>query len=159
VRYLVIAEAKAAAQPPVDPAVDAAAAPAPGAPPVDPNATPAHEWAGDLVDDRNEVSDPANAFAHFTGQENEEAWLDKATDGTLTGWVRDADGSIYRYSDVDAWAVDVDDAQMTRSDSPAADPEATPADPQAEPAGAATDGATNLFADVQGKSLVAVRTL
>lgn len=157
-RYLVIAEAKAAAQPPVDPAVDAAAAPA-GAPPVDPNATPQHEWAGDLVDDRNEVSDPAGAFAHFAGQENEEAWLDKATDGTLTGWVRDADGSIYRYSDVDAWAVDVDDAQMSRSDSPEANPDADPADPQAEPAPSATDGATDLFAGVQGKSLVAVRTL
>ena len=72
------------------------------------------EWAGDLFD--GEPSDPEQAFARFKGENDEEAWLDRAPDGTLTGWVRDMDGKVYRYSDVDAWAVDVDDAGMTRDD-------------------------------------------
>ncbi len=76
-----------------------------------------HVWSGDLVDEGlEEVSDPAMAFSSFTGAEGETAWLDRADDGTLTAYVRDADGSVYRYSDVDAWAVDVDDAQMIRGE-------------------------------------------
>jgi hypothetical protein len=39
----------------------------------------------------------------------------KAEDGTLTGWVRDETGQVWRYSDTDAWAIDVDDAGMTQT--------------------------------------------
>lgn len=74
------------------------------------------QWAGDL-DDTGDVSDPAGAYANFSGPNGEQAWLDKAPDGTLTGWIRDTDGRTYRYSDADTWAIDVDDAAMTRSES------------------------------------------
>lgn len=73
------------------------------------------EWAGDLYEDGDE-SDPGQAFAAFQGGGGEEAWLDRAPDGTLTGWIRDAAGQVYRYSDANAWAIDVDDAQMQRTD-------------------------------------------
>lgn len=95
-----------------------------------------HEWAGDLFEDGSET-DPAEAFARFNGGGGEEAWLDRAEDGTLTGWVRDTDGSVYRYSDVDAWAVDADEATMTRVD-PAAEPAAVEG---AEPAEGTEDPA------------------
>jgi hypothetical protein len=72
-----------------------------------------HEWAGDLINESVDTpTDPAAAFRTFAGTEGETAWLDRADDGTLTGWVQDADGSIYRYSDADAWAIDVDEAGM-----------------------------------------------
>lgn len=70
-----------------------------------------HEWAGDLYEEGDQ-SDPAEAFARFRGASGESAWLDRAPDGTLTGWIQDADGSIYRYTDADAFAVDVDHAEM-----------------------------------------------
>ncbi len=86
-----------------------------------------HEWAGDLIIDSNEVTDPSMAFAVFQGAEGETAWLDRADDGTITCWVRDADDSVYRYSDPEAWAVDVDDSGMSRMNDPgaAADPAMT----------------------------------
>lgn len=73
------------------------------------------EWAGDLYDAGDET-DPAEAFAVFTGAAGLEGWLDRADDGTLTGWVRDPAGGVYRYSDVDAWAIDVRDSGMSRTD-------------------------------------------
>ena len=95
------------------------------------------EWAGDLYDQGDE-SDPAQAFAVFTGGAGLEGWLDRADDGTLTGWVRDPDGSVYRYSDVDAWAIDVRDAGMNRTDPGLAGEEPADGegeeDPNADPA-------------------------
>lgn len=41
--------------------------------------------------DEGDETDPANAFAAYKGAAGEEAWLDQAPDGTLTGWVRDTD--------------------------------------------------------------------
>ncbi|MFD7334916.1 hypothetical protein ACFV98_02785 [Streptomyces violascens] len=76
----------------------------------------ARPWSGDMYDEGDET-DPANAFAAYTGTNGEEAWLDQAPDGTLTGWVRDATGQVWRYSDPDVWAIDVDDAQMARTHS------------------------------------------
>lgn len=73
------------------------------------------EWSGDPFTE-GEPSDPADAFASFSSPEGDEAWLDKAEDGTLTGWVRNAEGEVWRYTDADAWAVDVDDAGMVRSE-------------------------------------------
>jgi len=72
-----------------------------------------HEWAGDLYESGDET-DPLDAYAVFTGANGEEAWLDRAPDGTLTGWVRDTDSSVYRYSDADSWATDVDDSGMSK---------------------------------------------
>ncbi|MYX26762.1 hypothetical protein GTY75_08775 [Streptomyces sp. SID8381] len=99
------------------------AQPAAGAPPGPPDPAvgevqpPAHDdsrpWAGDPYDEGDET-DPAHAFAAFTGENGEEAWLDRAPDGTVTGWVRDATGQVWRYSDGSAWALDVDGAQMQR---------------------------------------------
>ncbi|MEV7512065.1 hypothetical protein AB0O57_29325 [Streptomyces sp. NPDC091201] len=83
----------------------------PAAQPPDDDSRP---WAGDMYDEGDE-SDPADSFAAYTGSAGEEAWLDQAADGTLTGWVRDSTGQVWRYADADAWAIDVDDAQMTRS--------------------------------------------
>jgi len=74
-----------------------------------------HEWAGDAYES-DDVSDPAAAFASFSGVDGEQAWLDRHDDGTLVGWVRDADGTVYRYTDADAWAIDVQDAGMRRTD-------------------------------------------
>ncbi|MFZ3557201.1 hypothetical protein [Streptomyces sp. BH055] len=78
----------------------------------------AHPWSGDMYDEGDET-DPANAFAAYKGAAGEEAWLDQAPDGTLTGWVRDTDGQVWRYTDPDVWAMDVDDAQMPRTHSQA----------------------------------------
>ncbi|MFD7829419.1 hypothetical protein [Streptomyces sp. MJM8645] len=74
------------------------------------------QWAGDPYDDGDETlpDDPA-VTARFSAPGGEEAWLERAADGTLTGWLRDPSGQVYRYSDADAWAVDVDDAGMTPS--------------------------------------------
>lgn len=101
--------------------VKAADYPDPATPPEtleDPNpADPgARSWAGDLYEDGDET-DPVQARAAFTADDGSEAWLDKHDDGTLVGWVRDAtDDSLYRYTDADAWALDVDGAGMTRAD-------------------------------------------
>lgn len=78
----------------------------------------ARPWSGDLYDEGDET-DPAAAFAAYKGAGGEEAWLNQAPDGTLTGWVRDATGQVWRYNDPDVWAIDVDDAQMTRTHSQA----------------------------------------
>ncbi|MFB6630021.1 hypothetical protein ACFCWY_09005 [Streptomyces sp. NPDC056362] len=86
-------------------------------PPPDDDSRP---WAGDLYGEGDET-DPGQAFAAYGGGDGEEAWLDKAPDGTLTGWVRDATSQIYRYTDADAWAIDVDGAQMTRTHGPEGD--------------------------------------
>ncbi|MFE3139643.1 hypothetical protein [Streptomyces scopuliridis] len=75
-------------------------------------------WSGDMYDEGDET-DPTGAFASYNGANGEEAWLDQAPDGTLTGWVRDATGQVWLYSDPDVWAIDVDDAEMTRTQSPA----------------------------------------
>ncbi|MER5482657.1 hypothetical protein ABT024_05485 [Streptomyces sp. NPDC002812] len=84
--------------------------------PQPPQQDDARPWAGDLYDEGDE-SDPAQAYASFAGNEGEQAWLDKAGDGTLTGWIRDETGQVWRYSDPDAWAIDVDDAGMTQAGS------------------------------------------
>ncbi|WP_406153219.1 hypothetical protein OG217_05775 [Streptomyces sp. NBC_01023] len=76
----------------------------------------ARPWSGDMYDEGDET-DPVAAFAAYQGASGEEAWLDQAPDGTLTGWVRDATGQVWRYTDPDVWAIDVDDAQMTRTHS------------------------------------------
>ncbi|NUL21838.1 hypothetical protein [Streptomyces lunaelactis] len=78
----------------------------------------ARPWSGDMYDEGDET-DPAAAFAAYKGANGEEAWLDQAPDGTLTGWVRDATGQVWRYTDPDVWAIDVDDARMTRTHSQA----------------------------------------
>ncbi|MET9528106.1 hypothetical protein ABZX91_38255, partial [Streptomyces coeruleorubidus] len=88
----------------------------PAAPPPPPEIQPPHEddarpWAGDVYDEGDET-DPAQAYASLSGPNGEQAWLDKAEDGTLTGWVRDETGQVWRYSDPDTWAIDVDDAGM-----------------------------------------------
>ncbi|MFE6639609.1 hypothetical protein ACFVFT_38145 [Streptomyces tendae] len=108
---------------------DPAAPPEQDAPPEekdtgeDPSATPAppdddsRPWAGDVYTEGDETS-PDAAFAAYTGVDGEQAWLDQAPDGTLTGWVLDGDGQVWRYTDPDAWATDVDGAQMTRTHGP-----------------------------------------
>ncbi|MFP3991005.1 hypothetical protein U9R90_26765 [Streptomyces sp. E11-3] len=78
----------------------------------------ARPWSGDMYDEGDET-DPSSAFAAYQGASGDEAWLDQAPDGTLTGWVRDATGQVWRYTDPDVWAIDVDDAQMTRTHSQA----------------------------------------
>lgn len=93
----------------------------------DPNAP---TWAGDLYEEGDQ-SDPVDAFAAFTGGEGQTAWLDRAADGTLTGWVQDGD-SVYRYTDPQAWATDVDGASMSRAGELGGD-ESDPADPADEP--------------------------
>lgn len=119
-------------------------------PPPSPEELQAHEWAGDLYE-QGDQSDPAQAFARFQGVDGETAWLDRADDGTLTGWVQDADGSIYRYSDDAAWAIDVDQAGMRRSDVPdagdsdAGDEAVDPADGEGE----SDDGAGDALAPIQ----------
>ncbi len=102
--------------PPMDPAADPAAAADPnaGQPPMPTDDS--RPWAGDLYDEGDEtLPDDPSVTDHFSDPNGEEAWLEKAPDGTLTGWVRDATGQVYRYSDADAWATDVDDAGMTPS--------------------------------------------
>ena len=93
------------------------------------------EWAGDLYEQGDE-SDPAEAWAVFSGAAGEQAWLDRASDGVLTGWVRDAGGDVYRYIDADAWAIDVDQsgmkpAQGAADDESTADDEAAGTAPEA----------------------------
>lgn len=104
-------------------------------PPVDPHANDARQWAGDAYNEGDEPQpDDASVTSHFGDQNGEEAWLQRADDGTLTGWVRDATGQVYRYSDADAWAIDVDDAGMSPSSGGSTD--AAPADgqdPNADP--------------------------
>ncbi|MFF0481959.1 hypothetical protein [Streptomyces sp. NPDC004435] len=78
----------------------------------------ARPWSGDPYDEGDET-DPADAFAAYKGPGGEEAWLDQAPDGTLTGWVRDETGQVWRYTDPSVWAIDVDDAPMTRTHSQA----------------------------------------
>lgn len=115
--------------------------PAAGQPPElqPPHQDDARPWAGDAYDEGDE-SDPAQAFASFSGPAGEEAWLDKAEDGTLAGWVRDETGQVWRYSDPDAWAIDVDDAGMTQTGGTGGQPAA--GDPQAyDGSGALTDPA------------------
>lgn len=78
--------------------------------PVVPPTDDGRQWAGDEYTEGDET-DPAQARAAFTGEAGE-AWLDRAEDGTLTGWVREPDGTVFRYADVDAWAIDVDGADI-----------------------------------------------
>lgn len=122
----------------------------PTAPEGDPAEAQVHEWAGDAYEE-DDVSDPAAAFASLSGVAGEQAWLDRHDDGTLVGWVRDADGTVYRYTDADAWAIDVEDAGMQRTDgeqSAPAEGEATDAEPvdgeptDEAPAAPALDDAT-----------------
>lgn len=129
---------------PADPAAPPAADTPPGETDgaEDPAAVPtppeddARPWAGDMYDEGDE-SIPEDAYCAYTGSNGEQAWLDRAPDGTLTGWVRDETGQVWRYTDPDAWATDVDGAQMTRTHGPegegtAPDPTA-PADPAQPP--------------------------
>lgn len=109
-----------------------------------------HEWAGDAYEE-GDPTDPAEAFTSFTGQSGEQAWLDRTDDGTLTGWVRDADGTVYRYSDADAWAIDVDDAGMAR-DGDGEDEDAAPDEQVAE-------GAPGLPGGIETKARMIVRSL
>ena len=102
---------------PIDPGSQVPEAPPGSSGPPSAEPDPPHDdarpWAGDAYDEGDET-DPSQAFAAFTGQDGEEAWLDRAPDGTLTGWVRDATGQVWRYTDDSAWALDVDGAQMQR---------------------------------------------
>jgi hypothetical protein len=125
---------------PGEPANDSAAPPpgdaSDGATPANEASTDAPEspvddarpWAGDMYDEGDET-EPADAFAAYTGSNGEQAWLDRAPDGTLTGWVRDGTGQVWRYTDPDAWAVDVDGAQMTRTHSQADETASSPPTP------------------------------
>lgn len=115
------------AAPPADPAAESSvegsesAAPLPGEEPsaaVEPPPDDSRPWAGDMYDEGDET-DPADSWSAYTGSNGEQAWLDRAPDGTLTGWVRDGTGQVWRYTDPDAWAVDVDGAQMSRTHSQA----------------------------------------
>ncbi|MFG2865470.1 hypothetical protein [Streptomyces sioyaensis] len=117
----------AAEEMPDEAALDEGATPAEGAATpedeagTDPAPAPeddARPWSGDMYDEGDET-DPVDAFAAYKGTDGEEAWLDQAPDGTLTGWVRDATGQVWRYTDPDVWAIDVDDAQMSRTHSQA----------------------------------------
>ncbi|MGW7090093.1 hypothetical protein ACWGH2_42290 [Streptomyces sp. NPDC054871] len=129
---------------PDDPAVEEDPAAAPELEP--PQEDDARPWAGDVYDEGDET-DPAQAYAAFSGPAGEQAWLDKAEDGTLTGWVRDETGQVWRYSDPDAWAIDVDDAGMAEAggsrgaDPGAEQPGGQPVDPAAAPDPAAPDPA------------------
>lgn len=100
-------------------------------------------WAGDLYEEGT-VSDPAQAFARFQGDDTE-AWLDRNEDGTLTAWVQDG-ADVYRYSDPEAWALDVDGAGMQRTDE--APPEVPDdAEELAEEAPTDDEGEANPFAE------------
>jgi len=89
--------------------------PAAAPPPTNPvHNTDAPAWSGDVYQEGDE-STPEQSQWSFTGDGGEEAWLDRSADGTITGWVRDPDGTVYRYTDPDAWAVDVDDAGLAPS--------------------------------------------
>ncbi|MFG2408760.1 hypothetical protein ACGFR8_31340 [Streptomyces brevispora] len=112
---------------PADPAAEPpaegseSAAPLPSEEPtaeVEPPPDDSRPWAGDMYDEGDET-DPADSWSAYTGSNGEQAWLDRAPDGTLTGWVRDGTGQVWRYTDPDAWAIDVDGAQMTRTHSQA----------------------------------------
>jgi hypothetical protein len=96
-----------------------------------PHPDDARPWAGDAYDEGDET-DPAQAYASFTGSNGEQAWLDKAEDGTLTGWVRDESGQVWRYSDPDTWAIDVDDAAMAQSGGTGDQPDPAAQDPAAQ---------------------------
>lgn len=113
----------AESEPPADVPAETDTAEPPAPAPTD----DARPWSGDMYDEGDET-EPAAAFAAYSGTQGEEAWLDQAPDGTLTGWVRDSTGQVWRYSDPDAWAIDVDDAQMTRTHS-RADGSTVQADP------------------------------
>lgn len=98
-----------------------AAAPGGAGSPARPGAVPLDEgrpWAGDLYDE-GPVTDPGEAYAAFADAAGEdvEAWVDRAEDGTLIGWVREGD-DVYRYSDPEAWAIDVDGAGMQMTAGP-----------------------------------------
>lgn len=118
----------APAEDPAAPEEDTAAPPSTAAPPEgegiaeDGGEDPAppdddsRPWAGDPYNEGDE-SDPQgpDAWCAYAGAGGEQAWLDQAPDGTLTGWVRDSEGQVWRYTDPDAWAADVDGAQMTQT--------------------------------------------
>lgn len=87
-------------------------------------------WSGDLYE-QDDASDPVEAFAAFTGEEGVTSWLDVGPDGTLTGWVRDGE-ELYRYTDPEAWALDVDGAAMQRAGELGTDDEAVDGEPPAE---------------------------
>lgn len=79
-----------------------------------PNLNPVEDaprWSGDVYEQGDETK-PDDAYAHLTGDGGVDAWLDRGDDGAIVGWVRDLDGTVYRYSDPSAWAIDVDDAGL-----------------------------------------------
>ncbi|MEV0487370.1 hypothetical protein AB0I69_43060 [Streptomyces sp. NPDC050508] len=127
---------------PTDPAAND-----PGAPPPPQELQPPQEddsrpWAGDVYDEGDET-DPTQAYASFAGPSGEQAWLDKAEDGTLTGWVRDETGQVWRYADPEAWAIDVDDAGMSEVGTSGAAPGAEqPTDGEPTDPAAASDPAS-----------------
>ncbi|MGW0562939.1 hypothetical protein ACWDZ4_20525 [Streptomyces sp. NPDC003016] len=136
------------------------AAAARGAVPEEPEPQPPQEddarpWAGDVYDEGDE-SDPAHAYAAFSGQSGEQAWLDKAEDGTLTGWVRDETGQVWRYSDPDAWAIDVDDSGMAQTGGSTGgeiDAEQQPADEVPDPSATAPDEGSDPSVTPPGEGL------
>lgn len=105
--------------------------------PTDPNAP---TWAGDLYTD-GEPTDPVTAFAAFTGEEGQTAWLDVSPDGTITGWVQDGE-EVFRYTDPQAWAQDVDGAAMSR-----AGELSEPVEGEEGPEGEAVEGEEDLAED------------
>jgi len=119
----------------------------------DPNAP--QPFSGDVYTEGDET-DPAQAFAHLKGEDGTEAWLDHSPQGTIVGWVRTPDGTVYRYSDPAAWAIDADDAGLHKvggtmgGDAPADKPEdaekpsdETPAEDSGEPVDGEQPGLDN----------------
>ncbi|MFJ7054698.1 hypothetical protein ACIQU7_23610 [Streptomyces albidoflavus] len=144
---------QAAEDPPPPEDNSPAASPAPeqeekeeGQPPPQPE-DDARPWSGDPYNEGDET-DPSDAFAAYTGPDGEEAWLDQAPDGTLTGWVFDSMGQTWRYTDPDAWATDVDGAQMTRTHGPEGEP--GPEEPEETATPDDRVAQDQLFADQQG---------
>lgn len=84
---------------------------------------PGRPWSGDLCETIS-PTDPAEAYAAYKGtvtdqgvESEVEAWVDRGSDGTIIGWVRQGD-EVWRYTDPEAWALDVDgaDLQLVSSD-------------------------------------------
>jgi hypothetical protein len=122
---------------PTPPTPAPAAAPAPDSP--QPPVDDARQWSGDPYEEGDET-DPTQAYSSGKTADGTEAWLDRHTDGTLVGWVRAPDGKVYRYSDPDAWSIDVDDAGITQTTKGDAAPAPADGSPDAPDAAAVSAG-------------------
>ena len=108
-------------------------------------------WSGDVYEDGDE-STPEESPWPFQGASGEQAWLDRSADGTITGWVRSPDGTVYRYTDPDQWAVEVDDAGMQSTGEGAGDGGELPAE-GGDPNAADDPTAGDEFADAEGEEV------